>query len=50
MLTIPDIYHSYLGLAALSLMGQPELKPVHPAAAISVEAWDRVAGLALQSA
>lgn len=31
----PDIYHSYLGLATLSLMGDPQVKPIVPSACFS---------------
>jgi geranylgeranyl transferase type-1 subunit beta len=34
----PDVYHSYLGLAALSLMKYQGLKPIHFAACISYDA------------
>jgi geranylgeranyl transferase type-1 subunit beta len=34
----PDLYHSYLGLAALSTMGDTQLKPVDSAACFSVDA------------
>jgi geranylgeranyl transferase type-1 subunit beta len=34
----PDIYHSYLGLAILSILEYPGLKPIHPAACISFDA------------
>jgi geranylgeranyl transferase type-1 subunit beta len=37
---LPDLYHSYLALAALSTFGQPELKPVHPAACLSMDACE----------
>ncbi|MCJ1373480.1 hypothetical protein MMC20_004708 [Loxospora ochrophaea] len=41
----PDILHSSLGLAALSLMGSSGLKPVEPSLCISVEARERLEGL-----
>lgn len=34
----PDIYHSYLGLAALSLQEEPGIKPIRAAACFSEEA------------
>jgi geranylgeranyl transferase type-1 subunit beta len=34
----PDIYHSYLGLAALSILNHPDIEPIHAAACISVRA------------
>jgi geranylgeranyl transferase type-1 subunit beta len=34
----PDLYHSYLGLAALSIMGDKQLKPVDSTACFSVNA------------
>jgi geranylgeranyl transferase type-1 subunit beta len=34
----PDIYHSYLGLAALSVMGEADLKRLDPALCVSQEA------------
>ncbi|KAF2665913.1 terpenoid cyclases/Protein prenyltransferase [Microthyrium microscopicum] len=36
----PDIYHSYLGLAALGILGCPDVKPVHSTTSISVDAVD----------
>jgi geranylgeranyl transferase type-1 subunit beta len=45
----PDLYHSYLGLAALSTFGQPELKPVHSAACFSLDACQFLEGLPLNS-
>jgi geranylgeranyl transferase type-1 subunit beta len=36
----PDIFHSYMGLATLSIMGHPDLKPVHSTACISLDALD----------
>lgn len=34
----PDIYHSYLGLASLANLDYPGLKPIHPAACMSIDA------------
>ncbi|KAH7062074.1 geranylgeranyl transferas-like protein type i beta subunit [Macrophomina phaseolina] len=34
----PDIYHSYLGLAALSLLEEPGVKPIRAAACLSEQA------------
>ncbi|OMP84149.1 Geranylgeranyl transferase type-1 subunit beta [Diplodia seriata] len=34
----PDIYHSYLGLAALSLFGEPGVKPMRASACLSEQA------------
>ncbi|KAB2572272.1 Geranylgeranyl transferase type-1 subunit beta [Lasiodiplodia hormozganensis] len=34
----PDIYHSYLGLAALSLLGEPAIKPIRASACLSEHA------------
>lgn len=31
----PDLYHSYLGLAAVSLLDEPSLKPIDPAMCVS---------------
>lgn len=39
---LPDIYHSCLGLAALSLMGDEDLKPLDAAMCISKEAKSRL--------
>ena len=39
---LPDIYHSYLGLAALSLLGENKLKPLDPSLCLSVEAKERL--------
>lgn len=38
----PDIYHSYLGLAALALMGEPELKAFDVGLCCSAETARRV--------
>lgn len=38
----PDLYHAYLGLASLSLMGEPGLKPVHPAFVITQQAKENL--------
>lgn len=38
----PDLYHSYLGLAALSLAGSDEVKPLDPGMCISVAAKGRL--------
>ena len=37
-----DILHSYLGLASLSALGHPDLKPVNPEFAISADAARRL--------
>jgi geranylgeranyl transferase type-1 subunit beta len=42
----PDIYHSYLGLATLAVMGYEGLKPIHPAACISYDAVSHMDSLA----
>lgn len=39
---MPDIYHSYLGLAALSIMKEPGLKALDPALCVSKEQRQRV--------
>ena len=39
---LPDIYHSYLGLAALSLMGVEGLKPLDGTMCVSREAKERL--------
>ncbi|KAI5244573.1 terpenoid cyclases/Protein prenyltransferase [Aureobasidium subglaciale] len=39
---LPDLYHSYLGLAALSLLGEEKLKPLDASLCLSVEAKDRL--------
>jgi hypothetical protein len=41
----PDIYHAYLGLASLSLMGEEGLKPIDATACFSIEAWEWIEGL-----
>ncbi|TKA63719.1 hypothetical protein B0A49_06955, partial [Cryomyces minteri] len=41
----PDIYHSYLGLAALALMREPALKPLDAVMCVSVAARRCVDGL-----
>jgi geranylgeranyl transferase type-1 subunit beta len=46
----PDVYHSYLGLAALSVMGQPDLKPIDPTACFSIDAAKHLASLAWRKA
>lgn len=38
----PDIYHSYLGLAALSIVGTPGLKKLDAALCISEDAKDKI--------
>lgn len=38
----PDLLHSYLGLAALSIMGEPGLKKIDSALCISVDAKERI--------
>jgi len=42
---LPDLYHSYLGLAALSLLGEEKLKPLDPALCMSKEAKSRLKGI-----
>jgi geranylgeranyl transferase type-1 subunit beta len=39
---VPDIYHSYLGLAALSIMKEPGLKPLCSALCVSVEQKQKI--------
>lgn len=39
---VVDIYHSYLGLAALSIMKEPGLKPLDSALAVSKEQRGRI--------
>ncbi len=34
----PDIYHSYLGLAALALLKDPSVKPIIPSVCFSQDA------------
>ncbi|RKF54851.1 Geranylgeranyl transferase type-1 subunit beta [Golovinomyces cichoracearum] len=41
----PDIYHSYLGLAALALNKEPDLKQLDPALCVSVEQKYKIASL-----
>lgn len=41
----PDIYHSYTGLAALSVMGEKDLKPINATACMSVDTCKRIASL-----
>lgn len=42
---LPDLYHSYLGLAALSLLGEKKLKPLDGTMCISVDAHHRLDGI-----
>lgn len=42
---LPDVYHSYLGLAALSLTGDDSIKELDSAMCISKEARARLPGL-----
>lgn len=42
---LPDLYHSYLGLATLSLMGSEGVKEVDPGMCISKDASARLQGL-----
>lgn len=42
---LPDVYHSYLGLAALSLTGDEQLKPLDGAMCISKEAKARLGNI-----
>lgn len=42
---LPDLYHSYLGLATLSLMDVEEVKEVDPGMCVSKEASARLCGL-----
>jgi prenyltransferase beta subunit len=42
---LPDLYHSYLGLAALSLLGEEKLKPLDPSLCMSKEAKGRLKGI-----
>lgn len=42
---LPDIYHSYLGLAALSIMGDADLKPLDAPMCLSREAKGRLEGI-----
>jgi len=41
----PDLYHSYLGLAALSLLDEPSLKAIDPAMCISKDAYRHLESL-----
>ncbi|QDS72772.1 hypothetical protein FKW77_004694 [Venturia effusa] len=41
----PDLYHAYLGLAALALMGEQGLKKIDATACFSVDAWEWIEGL-----
>jgi geranylgeranyl transferase type-1 subunit beta len=41
----PDLYHSYLGLAALSIFGDEDVKPIDPAACFSVDACKHLESL-----
>ena len=41
----PDLYHSYLGLAALSLAGSEEVKAVDAGMCVSIEAKGRLEGI-----
>jgi geranylgeranyl transferase type-1 subunit beta len=34
----PDVYHSYLGLAALGVLEHPDIRPVDPVASFSQSA------------
>lgn len=43
----PDVYHSFLGLAALATMGEPTLKPFDPALCVSTETVRKI-GVARQ--
>ncbi len=38
----PDIYHSYLGLTALAVMGEPKLKQLDAELCCSVEATEKI--------
>ena len=42
---LPDLYHSYLGLTALSLAGSKDVKEVDAGMCVSKEARARLAGL-----
>ena len=42
---LPDLYHSYLGLAALSLAGGSGIKELDPGMCVSKEASTRLEGL-----
>jgi geranylgeranyl transferase type-1 subunit beta len=42
----PDVYHSFLGLAALSVMAlEPDLKPIDATTCFSLDACKHLAGL-----
>ncbi|GFN73747.1 geranylgeranyl transferase type-1 subunit beta-like [Plakobranchus ocellatus] len=41
----PDPLHSYLGLAGLSLIGEPNINPIYPALNISQRAYDHLMNL-----
>ncbi|KAH8602740.1 terpenoid cyclases/protein prenyltransferase alpha-alpha toroid [Bisporella sp. PMI_857] len=41
----PDIYHSYLGLAALAIMGDPDLKKLDPVLCVSCEQRQKIESL-----
>ncbi|KAJ5032452.1 uncharacterized protein L3040_009056 [Drepanopeziza brunnea f. sp. 'multigermtubi'] len=41
----PDIYHSYLGLAALAIMKEPGIKPLDPGLCISLQQKDIIGQL-----
>ncbi|KAI9791917.1 MAG: hypothetical protein M1833_001299 [Piccolia ochrophora] len=46
---VPDILHSYLGLAALATLGEEGLKPLDAALCVSVETKTRLEGLKWRS-
>lgn len=37
-----DVYHTFFGIAGLSLMGRPGLQPIDPTFALPVEVVDRL--------
>lgn len=41
----PDVYHSYLGLAALALVDEPAVKPISPTLCVSKDALRHLEGL-----
>ncbi|KAF2405214.1 geranylgeranyl transferase type I beta subunit [Trichodelitschia bisporula] len=41
----PDLYHSYMGLAALALLGHEGIKPIHPSACFSLDGVQWLEGL-----
>ncbi|EON65055.1 hypothetical protein W97_04290 [Coniosporium apollinis CBS 100218] len=41
----PDVYHSYLGLAALALVDEPGVKPISPTLCVSKDALRHLEGL-----